>query len=91
MRRFMIVVLGFVTGIVAGLVVAVPILLGLDALGVMGSEGDPPLTGWIPFVATLYGCVLAGAAVGGVLAWRRTRPGSRSTAISPEDRAAPVG
>jgi hypothetical protein len=96
MRRFMIVVLGLVAGIVAGFVVAVPILLGLDALGVTGSEQDPPLTGWIPIVATLDGCILAGGVVGAVVAWRRTRhveagPGGRSSKISPEDRAAPVG
>jgi hypothetical protein len=57
MRRLLLVLLG----IAAGLMVAIPILLALSALGVLGSEGDPPLTGWIPFVATLGGCVLAGA------------------------------
>jgi H+/Cl- antiporter ClcA len=64
MPKFLTVLLGCLLGAVAGLVVAVPILVVLNAADVTTFKEDLPLHGWIPFVATVYGCALVGGVVG---------------------------
>jgi TctA family transporter len=71
MPKFVIVLLGCLLGVVAGLVVAVPILIVLSAADVTTFKEDLPLHGWLPFVATVYGCALFGGIMGAILGWWR--------------------
>jgi hypothetical protein len=75
------VLLGLVLGFIAGLAVALPIVVVLDIAGVTTSREDLPLHGVIAFVATVWGCVLVGGIAGVVLGWRRSarRVGAVST------------
>jgi hypothetical protein len=69
MPKFVTVLLGCLLGVVADLIVAVPILVILNAADVTTFKEDLPLHGWIPFVATVYGCALVGGVVGAILGW----------------------
>ncbi len=63
---------GLLLGGVAGLIVALPILVVTDWLGITNHVEDEPLHGWIVFVAILDGLILVGACVGAVTGWRRS-------------------
>lgn len=74
MRRFMFAVGRALGGAILGLLLAVPSLILLDWAEVTNHVEDEPLRGLIPFLVTLYGCVIAGATIGTWFAWRRARP-----------------
>jgi hypothetical protein len=80
MWKLVAVLLGILFGAVGGLVVAVPILVILNIMGMTTSREDLPLHGVIPFIATIYGCALVGSIVGATLAWRRSDRESRRSA-----------
>jgi hypothetical protein len=77
MGRLAAVLLGIVLGAIVGIMAAIPILVTLDIAGVTDSKEDLPLHGVIPFVATLWGCMLLGGITGAVVGWRRSSPSSR--------------
>ncbi|MGZ8631282.1 MAG: hypothetical protein ACXWZF_09995 [Actinomycetota bacterium] len=81
---------GLVLGAIAGFIVALPILLLTDRLGITNHVEDVPLHGWLVFVAILDGLILVGACVGAVTGWRRGTLVKRSTQPPPVTNTDPT-
>lgn len=71
--KFFTILAGVVLGGVTGFLMSLAILLVTSLPG--GPTAwveDEPLHGWVLAVAIFWGSILAGAVVGGIVAWRRT-------------------
>jgi hypothetical protein len=86
MRKLVTVFLGLVLGVIAGLVVAVPILVALNVASITDFREDLPLHGVVPFVATTDGCVFIGGVAGAILGWRRSERSSRRSVWTGQHR-----
>ncbi len=77
MNRFITILGGLLLGGFAGFLVSIPVLIVTTLTGPTAWVDEEPLHGWMLFVGIFWGCILVGAAVGCIIAWRalrRTRP-----------------